>query len=59
MKYALFVIFEKATKFEIVVRCKMQVALNGLKVMDKKIFTILRLNNIYLDIWKKEKKLFG
>ena len=27
MKYALFVIFEKAAKFEIVVCCKLQVAL--------------------------------
>ena len=30
MKYALFVIFEKAAKFEIVVCCKLLVALYGL-----------------------------
>ena len=30
MKYALFIIFEKAAKFEIVVCCKLEVVLYGL-----------------------------
>ena len=43
--HALFVIFEKAAKFEIVICCKLYVALYGLQSADAKISVNDRNNN--------------